>query len=175
MAKCGRCGTRLRPAEMAQCDYCGSTFRGWGLKHGPYNFCKGTCRDNGAVLDNLSALPAAEIDAFIDKFRKGTCPSCNRFCELDIHRSFRVYSIVFYTKWSTTTELSCQECARRRQSSDLGYCLVAGWWSFPVGPIMTIAQTIRNIAAMKPRDLRTSEIAREARLILAQQLAGTRP
>ena len=133
----------------------------------------GRVKWHGAVLDNPNELPASEVDAFVEKSRKGTCPSCNRFSDLDIHRSFRVHSIVFYTKWSTHAELSGG--ARKRQLSDLRYSLALGWRGCPIGPIMTIVQTMRNITALERRDPRPSEIAREARLILAQQLAGTRP
>jgi hypothetical protein len=126
------------------------------------------------VLDNLNDVPAAEVEVFIENFRKGFCPSCNKFCELDIHRSFRVHSILVYTKWSTQSELSCRECARKRQRSDLQYCIAMGWWGLPFGPVITFVQIIRNVVALRRGDTPSSDICRAARLALAEHVARAR-
>ena len=159
---------------MAHCDYCGAAFRGWGTKHGKYNFCKGTCRDYGAVLDNLNDLSSAEVEAFVEKFRNGLCPSCNKFSDLDFHRSFRVRSMFVYTKWWTESEVSCRGCARKRQLGDLRYCIAFGWWGLPFGPIVTLVQAGRNMIALIRRDTRSRDIDREAKLVLAARVAEVR-
>jgi hypothetical protein len=95
---------------------------------------------------------------------------------VDLHTSYRVWSAVVMTQWSSRPAVSCRSCATKRALGDATYSLVLGWWGFPWGPLMTPVQVVRNVVAMvrKPDPAEPSEALRNAvRMQIAQ--AGIQP
>jgi hypothetical protein len=159
---------------MANCDYCGTFYRGGGLKHGRYQFCNGVCRDHGRVLKVLDYVPPAEIDERIATVRNQLCPLCEGSGPLNIYPSYTVYSVIFFTSWKTQTHFCCRACSRKQQISALVTSLLAGWWGVPFGVLLTPIQIVRNVAALiSQSDEPTKDLARIVKRDLAEHLASS--
>jgi hypothetical protein len=76
------------------------------------------------------------------------CPQCKGPGPVDVHQSYRVYSLVFMTRWENLHKIACRRCGVKTQLGNMVISLVAGWWGFPWGLIMTPVQIGRNISAM---------------------------
>jgi hypothetical protein len=161
---------------MAACDYCGTTYRGGAAKHGALRFCTNQCRDRGAVLELLDALPPASIDQEIENARVGPCEECGARANVDIHKSHRVYSALVWTSWKTLSHFCCQSCGRRHQIKAIAFSGALGWWGIPFGLFITPYQLVRNVAGMLRRADRPSpDFVRVMRVALAERVASRAP
>jgi hypothetical protein len=155
------------------CDYCGTFFRGGSMKRGRYQFCTGQCLENGQVLEILDHVTPAKIDAQIEAVRAQACPTCRGPGPVDVHHSHTVHSLLVYTSWKTKTHFCCRACARQEQAKALAYCLLAGWWGFPFGVLLTPWQIMRNIfGLMRSSDRPSRELERVVKLDLANNLVS---
>jgi hypothetical protein len=134
---------------MAVCDYCNKKFSLFGMYEDGYSFCSATCRDRTRLLlKGLDRLPPQEIESYIERSRAGPCPACGGSGPIDLHQSYRVYSVIVLTSWSTRNHFVCRACARKEQLKSLGFSALFGWWGFPFGFVLTPVQIVRNIVAL---------------------------
>lgn len=158
---------------MANCDYCGKFFRGGSLQRGQYQFCNSACLVRGKVLSLLDNYSTTKIDSHIASLRTGKCKECGSSANIDFHKSYSVYSLIFYTSWKTVTHFCCKKCGRRHQVEAALYSFVLGWWGIPFGFFVTPWQIGRNVIGMLRTDDRPSDdLKRFARLKLADKLAA---
>lgn len=169
---------------MAICDNCSKKFNLFGVHENGYSFCSANCRDRArAVLKSLDAVAPAEIESYIERARAGPCATCGGPGPVDLRRSYRVYSMILLTSWSTQNHFVCRACARKEQLKSLGFSTLLGWWGFPFGLIVTPIQIVRNIAALAggadpgKASQRLQNILKLnlARKIAAQATAGASP
>jgi hypothetical protein len=160
---------------IAICDYCGATYRGGSVKDGPYRYCMGHCRDRGKVLlGYLAQVPQAKIESVIEQSHRGPCDSCGGHRCIDVHKSYRIWSALIYSRWETGTYLACQDCSRQQAFSNLAFCTIAGWWS-PPGFLATPFFIVFNLFALFRRldPTRPSEGFRKLiRMNLARKIAS---
>lgn len=167
---------------MATCANCGTTIVFGGIRHGQHRFCKEACQDQSG----LAALPRISPDsvrAFAMELRNGPCPKCGKCGVVDYHESHSVVSALVMTFWKSHPQICCAACARKAQGGHLLLSLVAGWWGFPFGLIMTPVQIVRNIVGMSTasRSAGTSKRFREvaahrlARLVAEQRAVAAPP
>jgi hypothetical protein len=134
---------------MAICDFCGKKFNLFGVSENGYSFCSANCRDRArGLLTSLDGVPPAELESYIERSRAGPCAKCGGPGALDLHQSYRVYSMILLTSWSTHNHFVCRSCARSEQLKSLGFSTLLGWWGFPFGLIVTPIQIVRNLAAL---------------------------
>ncbi len=100
------------------------------------------------MLTLSQQIPNDVVQRSVGEVYRGTCPHCKGPGPVDVHHSYRVYSFVFMTRWESRYKVGCRSCGRKRQLGDLAFSLVAGWWGFPWGLIVTPVQVVRNISAM---------------------------
>lgn len=153
---------------MKICSTCGATVIFGGKKHGDLVFCNKECAANAEGVDQV---PEAEALLFAAKIHSGNCPKCSDIGPVDVRISHQVWSALIMSQWKSTPQISCRKCGLKAQRDDLLVSLVAGWWGFPWGIIMTPIQIARNINAMvSPPDPSTpsKQLVQRARLILAQ-------
>lgn len=136
---------------MASCGYCGSTILFGGVRSGDQRFCDRKCAQKAAVTEAVKHLPPHAIEEAIAQIRRSNCPKCGGMGPLDARRYYQVWSALFMTRWSSTTQVSCHSCATRRSLGAIAYCLLLGWWGFPWGIVMTPTQISRNLRAMRER------------------------
>src|ERR1700761_9331077 len=126
---------------MAVCDYCNKKFGLFGVNDNGYSFCSAKCRDQARqLLAPLDHLTPQEIQSHIDHARAGPCRACGGPGPIDLHHSYRVYSVVVLTSWSTQNHFVCRACARKAQLKSLGFSALLGWWGFPFGFVLTPVQ-----------------------------------
>jgi hypothetical protein len=160
---------------MAVCDYCSKRFGLFGVHADGYSFCSANCRDRARqLLTSLDGLPPQDIQSYIDKARGGTCAGCGGPGPLDLYQSYRVYSFVVLTRWSTHNHFVCRACARKEQMKSLGLSALLGWWGFPFGLIMTPVQIVRDIAALAGGDQQhaSQRLQNIMKLNLARQITA---
>jgi hypothetical protein len=134
---------------MAVCDFCSKQVGLFGVRDNGYSFCSANCRDRARqLLNSLDGIPPQEIQSYIDRARAGPCSGCGGPGPVDLYQSYRVYSFVVLTRWTTHNHFVCRSCARKQQLKSIGISALCGWWGIPFGLILTPVQIIRNIAAL---------------------------
>jgi hypothetical protein len=138
---------------MANCAYCGSTIVFGGKRAGDLRFCNATCQEKGALLGVASQLPAEMVEEAVRTTHGGNCPKCRGRGPVDVHTSYRVWSALLLTSWSSRPQVCCSSCGWRAKLGDAFFSLLLGWWGFPWGLIVTPVQVGRNLFALvKPPD-----------------------
>ena len=157
---------------MATCAYCRTTILFGGVRDKDLRFCNEECHQNGYPLVVAKEIPQAMVDQHAGEIHRGLCPKCNGRGPIDVHTSYRVYSLILYTSWSSRPNLCCRSCGVKTQLGDAFLSLLLGWWGFPWGFIMTPVQITRNIggALTGPDEIRPSEKLQQlVRVILAKR------
>ena len=133
---------------MPTCSYCNERFWFGGVKSGGRHFCNAECQKRGALLGIAEQLPPDLVANYVDAMHRSNCPHCGGPGPIEVHTSYRVWSIFVLTTWSNRPRVSCKKCARRAQLGDIAFSTVLGWWGFPWGFIMTPVQIIRNVSGL---------------------------
>jgi hypothetical protein len=159
---------------MAKCAYCGSTILFGGVRSGELRFCNDKCHNAGALIQLSSRIPSHVVEETVWKIHQGLCPQCSGPGPVDVHKSYRVWSALIITRWSSRLQLSCRSCGVKTQLGETVLCLAAGWWGFPWGLILTPVQVIRNLiglASPPDRQMPSQLLQQRVRLMLASNLA----
>lgn len=158
---------------MASCDVCSKTILFGGHKADGLRFCGDDCLEQGYVLLQARAIPDDAVAAAVREVHMGLCPVCGGSGPVDVHTSHEVWSLLLLTSWKSLPRISCRSCGVKRQLGGLLFSLVAGWWGFPWGLLMTPVQIVKNVIglASPPGPMRPSEaLGTQMRMILAEQV-----
>ena len=163
----------MKEINMAKCAYCNSTILFGGKKHGEFRFCNDECYQQGALLLVANKIPEEIIQREAYEIHLGRCPKCRGPGPVDVHTSYRVWSAVVLTSWSSRPQVCCRSCGLKSKLGDSLFSLLLGWWGIPYGVIFTPVQVGRNIIgvfstvdALKP----SPQLETMVRLHLANQL-----
>jgi len=164
---------------MARCNYCGTTILFGGARDGELRYCNARCQQSGRLLSVSNQLPQAQVQEQIWKVHQGACPKCGGSGPVDVHKSYRVWSALVVTQWSSSMQVSCRSCGVKKQIADAGFSLLLGWWGFPWGLLVTPIQVGRNIwSAAQPLDPTkpSPQLEKALRLAIARQaVAASQP
>lgn len=163
---------------MAQCAYCGTGILFGGRRQGDQRYCNALCAARANLLAFSRQVPESVINEQVQKVHQGRCPKCDGSGPVEVYMSYRVWSALILTRWSSQQQISCRGCAIKSQLGSTAFCLFLGWWGFPWGLILTPVQIVRNLsAAMRaPDPLRPSDkLERMIRIHIASQMAASRP
>ena len=133
---------------MAECEACGNRIVFGGVKQGQRTYSSTKCVKEAVWTDALKLVPNAEVEQAVKAIHEGACPKCHGPGPVDVHTSYKVYSILVMTRWSSQPIVACQSCARKQQLKHTLHSLVTGWWGFPFGLIFTPVQIVRNIGGL---------------------------
>jgi hypothetical protein len=106
---------------------------------------------------------------------QGPCPVCKGSGPVDVHTSYRVYSVLVMTSWRNQPRVSCRSCGVKAKVTDTLVSLFAGWWGFPWGLIMTPVQVSRNVIGLVrvPDTMGPSpELEKTVRTMIAAQMVS---
>lgn len=157
---------------MAKCAYCGSLILFGGVRDSDLRFCNAKCHQKGFALMMSREIPQYVVDKYVEEIHQGFCPKCKGSGPIDVHTSYRVYSLLFYTSWSSRPHICCRSCGIKIQIWDAIFSFLFGWWG-PWGILVTPVQVVRNIANAinSPGKTRPSEKLRNiVRLNIASNL-----
>ncbi len=129
---------------MARCDYCGTSILFGGVKDNDLRFCNKGCHQQHLIVLS-SAIPEDVVDNQVRQIHRGRCPKCQGSGPVDVHTSYRIYSALVYSSWSSIPILGCRSCGIKSQLGNSLFSLVLGWWGFPWGFLVTPVQIGRNI------------------------------
>jgi hypothetical protein len=132
---------------MRECSYCGSAIIFGGKKDGELIFCSQRCLEKGIVPRLATRLPDDLVMERATAVHQGNCPRCLGQGPVDVHNSFRIWSLVHHFSWSSSPQISCRSCGVRSKLGDALFCMAFGWWS-PWGVILTPIALIRNIRGL---------------------------
>jgi hypothetical protein len=133
---------------MATCAYCGNTILFGGIRDESLRFCSKKCQQKGYGLHVAEQIPDNVVLQKAGEIHRGLCPECSGNGPVDVHTSYRVYSLLLFTSWSNRPHLCCRSCATKKQIGDALISLLFGWWGFPWGLIMTPVQIVRNLVGL---------------------------
>lgn len=158
---------------MASCSYCNGIILFGGRRYGEDRFCNERCANAGIAIAKSRSLSPAVITEFIQRVWHSPCPKCNGPGPVDVHTSHTVFSALIVTSWRSSPEVSCKSCGTKRQAKAAAFSLVAGWWGFPWGLIVTPIQVSRNVIGMlggPGRDQPSPKLEKIARLTLGSRI-----
>jgi len=133
---------------MAKCGYCGTTILFGGVKDSGLTFCNTECHQQGQVLVLSRSIPNDAIADQVRQIHRGPCPKCSGSGPVDVHTSYRIYSALLYSSWSSVPNVSCRSCGIKSQIGNTLFSAILGWWGLPWGLIMTPVQIGRNLFGM---------------------------
>ncbi len=135
-------------AFLEKCKSCGSRILLGGYRVGSRTYCRSECVAADAqreavrrVDDNLVMRHALEI-------RAGRCPECQGPGPVDLHTSYRVWSALLFTQWTSHPVLSCRGCGIKAKVVGVAFSGLLGWWGFPWGFLVTPFQVARNLVGL---------------------------
>lgn len=159
------------------CATCGNSILFGGKKSGSRKYCNKRCFDQDELGRMSDEVQDIEVDELAFKIRGSACPKCGENNNLEMFKSYFVYSIIVMTSWKEKPELSCRPCARKRQVGDLVKSLFLGWWGIPFGLIVTPIILIMNGAAMIINPLSkapSKQLKEHSRLLIADKMLRDR-
>ena len=163
---------------MPSCAYCNSFIICGGKRFGEKRFCSRGCEELGRLMAPTIGVSETEVAEKALRVYVGPCPTCSGPGPVDVHNSYRVWSLLLFTTWSSRSAISCRKCGRRRILHDAASSFLLGWWA-PWGPIVTLMQLFRNNRSLKKLTSSTTPSAQlhnVIRLSLVHPLAEpTRP
>lgn len=112
---------------MASCAYCNTRILFGGKRDGDRRYCNEKCLHQGLLSDAASQLSPADVQAHIFRVHKGNCPKCDGPGPVDVHTSYRVYSVVMMTSWSSRPLVACARCGTKQKIGDTVFSLFLGW------------------------------------------------
>ncbi len=133
---------------MASCAYCNTTILFGAKRQGELRFCNAKCQAAGALSAVAAQLPQFEVERTLMRVHGGTCPECDGSGPVDVHTSYRVWSALLVTNWSSRPAVCCRGCGVKRKLLDSVFSFSLGWWGFPWGLLVTPVQVVRNIAGL---------------------------
>lgn len=133
---------------MASCAYCNTAILFGGTKQGDLRYCNAECQQQGMLVGVADQIPKKDVDRIVMQVHSGACPRCNGPGPVDVHTSYRVWSAVALTSWSSRPAICCRSCAVKKTLGDTAFCAVLGWWGFPFGLLVTPVQIGRNLFAL---------------------------
>ena len=132
---------------MGRCEQCGRFILFGGRTFEGLRFCSEKCLDFFESLEyqSLTLEEATEIAYLI---HGGPCPRCGRNAKVDIHTSHRIWSVLYFTIFRSYPVVSCRLCGVIEKLKGVISCFFLGWWSIPVGVIVTPIYVIRNMVGI---------------------------
>lgn len=159
---------------MAKCGYCRSVIVAGGVRDGEQRFCNDRCHQSGMLVALSHQLDPSDVRSAVAEVHQGACPCCGGSGPVDVTTSYKIWSAIVVTTWSSSPEISCRSCGRKRQIKGLLVSAVAGWWGVPWGLIITPVQIARNIRGLfrvydpyRP----SAQLESAVRIMLASELA----
>ena len=160
---------------MARCAYCDTFILFGGSRDGELRFCNADCHQRGILKSVADQLPADRVNQYIEEVHSGLCPKCEGPGPVDVHTSYRVWSALVMTQWTSRPAVCCRRCGVKSKLGSAAYSAVLGWWGFPWGLVMTPVQIVRNVGGLfsSPDPERPSEkLENLLRLHLAAQVTA---
>lgn len=132
---------------MAICANCNSIIVG-GKKVGKRRYCNDACVEAGSFRADMDTIPADILEPMVDQAYRQDCPKCHKPGPVDIHKSYMIYSVVIFTRWSTKPQVCCKSCALKSQAGAVLFSSLCGWWGIPFGILGTPFVLIANFVSM---------------------------
>lgn len=156
------------------CATCNRSILFGGKRAGSRRYCSKKCFNEDHLGRLADSVPEATVDEVVAQLRHSRCHSCRRESDLEIFKSYTVYSVIVLTSWKEKSGLSCRSCARSRQFKDMMSSLALGWWGLPFGLIITPIILLMDGVALIYNPLRkppSKALRAHARLVAAHGLA----
>lgn len=133
---------------LDRCDRCGYWIPLSGVRQDGFHYCCDECARYGPLIPRSRQVPAAEVRLEALKILSGRCGMCGGPGPVEVRRSYRIWSFVVLSHFSTRLQISCRLCGIKAQLRGIGFSMLLGWWSLPIGVVMTPVQIGRNLWAM---------------------------
>jgi hypothetical protein len=130
---------------MARCGWCDSLLLFGGERHEGKVYCDQKCLEGGVLLAIGSKVPPEVLKDTLRQVHAGDCPNCGKRGPVDVHTSYRVWSALVLTRWSSRVVIGCRGCGNKARLADFFFTFFLGWWGIPWGLLITPIQLSRNL------------------------------
>jgi hypothetical protein len=159
---------------MAACSYCHSSILFRGMTVGELEFCSGRCASLGRELLEAYQLPSAAVAEPLKRVHEGRCPRCQGPGPVEVFTAYTVWSVVYSIWWVSDPQVTCRDCATKRQLGAIALSLLLGWWSLP-GLILTPVQVVRDLKGLRQRIAPDKPSPALEQYVRLQLLAAAKP
>src|SRR5258708_37449085 len=97
-------------STMAACNACGTTILFGGATVGEARYCNARCAQRGQLITISRQIAPDVVTSAVSRVFHGACPKCNGPGPVELHTSYRVYSVLIMTSWQSFPEISCRSC-----------------------------------------------------------------
>jgi len=132
---------------MAKCRTCQRFVIFGGKRDGDHSYCSQKCLDEDILRETGEMIPRDLLDERVRAIHLGPCPRCHRDGPVDVHRSYSLWTLLYFTQTRSCEHLVCRSCARQSQFWASIRSMLLGPWG-PFGILLTPVQIVRNVAAM---------------------------
>lgn len=130
---------------MASCAACDATIFFGGKRNGDLRFCNARCEQNGLLSIRANEIPTDVVSKHLGELHRGNCPKCGGDGPVDVHTSYRIWSALVLTQYTSRPSICCQSCGTKQRLGDTAFSAVLGWWGFPWGILVTPIWIGRNV------------------------------
>lgn len=131
---------------MTSCATCNTAIIFGGKKEAGLVFCKVACQEDNGFLRFARQIPDEIVAEHAQSIHAGACPVCDQQDDaIDVHYINKVWSLIFFTKWSSEDQISCRSCAVKSLFFATFSSFFVGWWGMPYGLIITPIQLVKNV------------------------------
>lgn len=155
------------------CANCGNSILFGGKKAGLRKYCSKWCLEEDQVGRVADTIEEYEAELLADKIRHSKCPNCDNIGNIEVFKSYFIYSVILYTSWKENAKLSCRSCARKQQIKDFVASFLVGWWGVPLGVLGTPIVLIMNLVSYfsdPSFEPPSKELKEHARYLIANQI-----
>ena len=138
-------------AFLAQCKSCGSRILFGGYRVGSRVYCRPECIASDAQREAVRTIDGNLVMRQALEIRRGPCPECRGPGPVDLHTSYRVWSALLFTQWTSHPVISCHGCGVKAKLLGVAFSGLLGWWGFPWGLLVTPFQIARNVVGLLKR------------------------
>jgi hypothetical protein len=130
---------------LPRCAFCGNRILFGGRRDSGGIFCSPKCASHAEIVHAARQVPEDVVTARVAATHAGRCPECGGLGPVDLHTSYRVWSAIIVTSWSSHPRVSCRRCAVKAKLEGVIISGILGWWGIPWGPLLTPIQMGRNL------------------------------
>ncbi|MEQ8745821.1 hypothetical protein [Pyruvatibacter sp.] len=134
---------------MARCPACNKQIVFGGKRQNGHRYCNSRCahKHEPAAL-NARELPPEIVAHELLQLYESECPTCGRPGPIDLHAAHFVWSFLIVSRRRSQQFLCCRRCGMKRKLYGMAATSLAGWWSLPLGVILTPIFIVQNIREM---------------------------
>ena len=134
-------------------------------------YCNEHCAQYDPLVQIARQIPDHEVASTARHIHQGRCPSCHGEGPVDTHRSYRAWSAILVSTWTTHNHICCRKCGTRQIQKSMLFTFLLGWWGVHgiATPPMQLIQNLLSLLRPPAPDAPSPALQHQMRILLASQ------